>query len=246
MNSILLQHQLKFLQVIITLAIAGFSHFIYPIQVLTENAPPYQYQENNELKGSAVVTVKKILDCAKITTSISMLPWKRAYQTTLAEKNTLLFAMARTPQRESKFIWIAPIFYSTAYLYKLKSRTDIKIESLQDLDGFSIGTIPDDYKAKFLLSLPNAKNFKLKYFYNRRSQIMMLLNGRYDLTANDPSTFKNNIQTFNLNPKDFQQLIPLGPTQKLYLAINKNSDEELINTLKRCSTPITKTEKIIP
>ncbi len=225
---------IKMLQVIMTFAIVGYSQNIIAIQVLTENSPPYHYLENGVMKGTTIKTVKAILDCAKIEDKIVMLPWKRAYQTTLNNKNTLLFSLARTTDRETKFIWIAPIFSSTAYLYKLKSRKDIQINTMQDLNGYSIGALPDDYKTKYLLSLPNHKQFTIHYFSKRRSQILMLANGRFDLTVNDPDTFMEMIGNFNLDPNDFEQLIPLGPPLILYLAINKDSDIELIKQLKSC------------
>jgi polar amino acid transport system substrate-binding protein len=228
------QFQAKILQIIITIVITTFSHNILAIQVLTENSPPYQYLQDGILEGSATLPVKQILSCAKISAPITLLPWKRAYQTTLSQKNTLLFSLARTPAREQLFVWIAPIFTSTAYLYKLKSRTDIQLNSLQDLNGYSIGVLPDDYKTKYLLSLSNSDRFKIKYFNQRRSQILMLANGRFDLTANDPDTFLKMIEQFDFNPEDFEKLLPLGPTLTLYLAINKNSDAKLINTLQEC------------
>jgi len=234
MLTILAHFNTKILQVIMTFAIAAFSQNIFPIQILTENSPPYQYLENGILKGSATQAVNEILRCAKINQAITLLPWKRAFQTTLTKKNTLLFSLARTPEREQQFVWITPIFSSSAYLYKLKSRTDIQIDTVQDLSGYSIGTLHDDYKTKYLLSLPNIKQIKLHYFNQRRSQILMLANGRFDLTANDPDTFSKMVEEFDLNLEDFEMLIPLGAPLSLYLAINKDSDQQLIKNLQHC------------
>ncbi len=223
------------LKAIVMVVILTVESPLCAIQILTENSPPYQYLEKGKIKGPSVVMVKNILTCAEIKTPITMLPWKRAYKTSLIEKDTLLFSLARTQQREDAFIWITPTFASTAYLYKLKSRSDIKIESSKDLNGLSIGLFADDYKDKILRDLPNYKQFRIQYINNRHSQILMLINGRVDLTANDPETFHLLIQQYNLKDEDFEQLMPVGPPLILYLAINKNSDKQLISRLKNCA-----------
>ncbi len=74
-------------------------------------------------------------------TTIRIYPWKRAYQITEQERNTILFTMARTKKRENLFKWVGPIAPREISLWKLKARTDIKVTTWEDAKKYRIGTV---------------------------------------------------------------------------------------------------------
>ena len=79
---------------------------------ITEQFPPYNYQENGKLQGISVDLLEKVWENmgANLNRSvIQLLPWKEGYQETLDENGKVLFSTARLPQREQLFKWAGPI-----------------------------------------------------------------------------------------------------------------------------------------
>ena len=84
------------------------------ILVVTEDAPPLQIYKNGELTGGmAVKLVQAIFKQAKLTSDIQVYPWPRAYHMALTQKDTLIFSIAKSPERKDDFISISPSFFSS-------------------------------------------------------------------------------------------------------------------------------------
>ena len=73
------------------------------INVVTENSFPYQYLENFSIEGPASRLVKRVLEEAGFEYSQTVLPWARAYKYAQTAPNTLIYSIARTPERENNF-----------------------------------------------------------------------------------------------------------------------------------------------
>ena len=78
---------------------------------MTEQYPPYNYQEDGKLQGISVDLLEEIW--AKMGANlnrsvIKLLPWTEGYQRTLNESNTVLFTTGRIPERELLFKWAGP------------------------------------------------------------------------------------------------------------------------------------------
>ena len=86
--------------------------------IMTEDWKPYQFEENGELKGVAVeilALILKEIQSNQTVADIKILPWARGYLIAKSEKNAILFSMTRTPERDSQFKWVGPIFQNTTY-----------------------------------------------------------------------------------------------------------------------------------
>src|SRR5690606_13549359 len=82
---------------------------IAQIQVVTEVSPPHQTLEQGKVKGVSTELVQAILNEANIPAEIAIYPWARAYHIAVNQPDTLIYTMARTPEREHKFHWIGPV-----------------------------------------------------------------------------------------------------------------------------------------
>jgi polar amino acid transport system substrate-binding protein len=71
---------------------------------------------------------------------IEFMPWNRAYKIALQEPDVLIFTIARTPGREKLFKWVSPIFPRRMYLYRLASREDIQLKTLEDARRWQVGS----------------------------------------------------------------------------------------------------------
>jgi polar amino acid transport system substrate-binding protein len=79
---------------------------------ITEQLPPYNFQENGKLQGISVDLLESVWERMGENLNksvIEILPWNEGYQRALNDKNTVLFAMARSPEREHLFKWAGPI-----------------------------------------------------------------------------------------------------------------------------------------
>ena len=66
--------------------------------------------------------------------------------------NSLIFSISKRVKREPLFKWIGIISPSRHSVFALKDRGDIKIESLDDLKEYAVGTTFGDARETYLLS----------------------------------------------------------------------------------------------
>jgi len=131
---------------------AGAPAFGETLQIVTEEYPPYNYTEDGKVVGFCTDVVKEILKRAKLDDhSIKSLPWAESYQKAQSEPNVLIYSMGRNVEREPLFKWVDVIARTEVYLYKLKSRPDIKIKTFDDVKKYKMGAVTEDFRAKWLI-----------------------------------------------------------------------------------------------
>jgi len=119
------------------------------LTVLTEQNPPYNWEEDGEIKGFSTQIVKEILKRAGLNYSMRCIPWNGAYQTAIKHKNVLLYSTVRMKKREKLFKWVGPLTPYQVFLFKLKSRKDIKISAIEDAKKYRIGVVENDARHLF-------------------------------------------------------------------------------------------------
>jgi len=159
----------------------GTPEEIKELQILAEEYAPYTYlDENEKLVGLYVDIIKALL---KKTNNehleIKLLPWNRIYKTIQEKPNIMSCLMTRTPEREDKFKWVGPVTDRKMWIWKLKTRTDIKVNTLEDAKNYTISTVTDAADTKEL----EAKGFdeQLDYTHNEILALKKFLKGRADL-----------------------------------------------------------------
>lgn len=110
------------------------------LAALTEALPPLNYELDGKVTGFSSELLDLIGAEADVTMAKAVLPWARAYERTSREKNTLIYSMVRTPEREPLFQWVGPISARRILLYKHHDRTDIVLKTLDDARPYRIGT----------------------------------------------------------------------------------------------------------
>mgnify|MGYP002830677661 CR=1 FL=1 len=77
-----------------------------PLNFFTENYAPFNYVEDNKLRGISVELLGKIFrqaNSAKTLKDVKVVPWARGYKFAQLKKNTVLFSTTRTKAREKLF-----------------------------------------------------------------------------------------------------------------------------------------------
>ena len=142
---------------------------------MTENAPPLQYLKDGEVVGKTAEFIERISKKANFETKISILPWARAYQTVLIQKDIFIYPFVSNAERESKFIWIGEIFTLNLTWVPLKSRKEVKINHLDDDKKYKTGVIRADATFNYLIK----NGFNKKEHFIIASELPLLLDLLY-------------------------------------------------------------------
>ncbi|WP_419903347.1 substrate-binding periplasmic protein [Kiloniella sp.] len=200
------------------------------VHIVTEEFPPYNYQEDSNAKGLSTEVIQAVLQEIDVQAEINFYPWARAYKIAQQRKNHLIYSIVRIPEREEQFQWVGKIAPYSTSLYKLKSNTNIKVHTLSDAKNYLVGVSREDVITTYL----RRKGFVTFDISNHDSiNIKKLLSGRVDLIAYDDASFVYIVRSMGLDLSKFEKINPLLELSgSLYMAFNKNSDTELVNKFR--------------
>lgn len=119
------------------------------IQLVTEDAYPFQYLENRQLTGMAAEIVAETFKRAGIAHNDEMLSWKDAYDRAQLYPNTCIYSTARTENRERLFKWIGPIVENKWAAFAKQGFTG-KLEKPTDFKAYRVGVLKGDAKERYL------------------------------------------------------------------------------------------------
>lgn len=198
--------------------------------IVTEELPPYNYQEDGVAKGLSTEVVEAVLAEAGMEAEIVFYPWARSYLMAQTRKNTLIFSMARIPERENLFEWVGVVCPITTSFFKLASNPDVDVHSLDDARKYVIGVTLENVNHLYLES---------KGFTNLELESQDLLNmrklahGRIDLMPFDEASFLYQVRKDGMDPSLFEAVYHVDDLSKfLYMAFSKSSDPELVERFR--------------
>jgi polar amino acid transport system substrate-binding protein len=199
---------------------------------ITEQFPPFNYQEDGKLKGISV----ELLETAwqKMgedlnRSAIAVLPWTEGYKRTIEENNTVLFTVGRIPEREELFKWAGPIG-SSWYVLLAKTEKNINVTTPEDLKKLKIGAIEDDLAIQ-LLSDKGVPKEDLVLEKTSEPIIDMLKNGSIDAWAYNDVTGIWQLQKFGEKASDYKVVYVFGSSDG-YLAFNKGVPDSLVQSFQ--------------
>jgi polar amino acid transport system substrate-binding protein len=199
---------------------------------ITEQFPPYNFQEDGKLQGISVDLLEKVWEEMGVGLNrsvIKLLPWTEGYQRTLDEKNTVLFSTARLPQREQLFKWAGPIGPIRNVLLAKKDK-NLNISSAEDLKKYKIGVIKEDSAVQMLLD-EGVKKDDLVLETTSNQIIEMLQNRSIDAWAYGDTAGIWLIQKSGANASDYGIAYVLGQTD-YYYAFNKEVPDSFVQSFQ--------------
>ena len=201
------------------------------VQLITENYPPYNYRDGNQIKG---ITVEVLLAATKEAgipvdrSKIDLWPWARGYRQALTGPMTMLFSMSRTKEREDKFQRAGQIIKSRIGIITRK-KDKIKVSSPADLKPFKIGAVLDDIGEQRVRSVIGGLKIETS---STPEVIAKKLNaGRLDMWAYNESVANWILKSAGFNPNDFEMVYVLLETES-YFAFSKDVPKNIINKLQ--------------
>jgi polar amino acid transport system substrate-binding protein len=127
--------------------------FAEPINLLTEDAYPFQYLDNQHLTGMAVDVVTEMFKRAGLAHKDQLMSWEDAYDRVQIHPNTCVFSTARTENREHLFKWIGPIVENKWAVFAKKGFKG-DVAGPADLKQYRIGVLKGDAKERYLMDVP--------------------------------------------------------------------------------------------
>ncbi len=198
------------------------------ITIVTEEWAPFNYQENGKMMGFSTELLKGMLTHLKIKAPIKLYPWARSYHLALNNKNTLLYTVARTDERQNLFKWIGPIAPRKMYLFKLKNRKDIVINSLADAQSFVVGSVRDDAFSQFLFNNGFQKGKNVILEPDAKTNIHKLFSNTIDIFAGPEmgAAFLAKKQGLSFDKMD--KLFCAIDKGNYYFVFNKDTDDRIV------------------
>lgn len=150
------------------------------LNLVTEDGP-YTFMIDGRVGGPATELMHQLMARADITDyDVALYPWARAYAMALRQPDVLIFLMARTPQRETKFKWVGELQQQRYAFYKLRARSDIRLTQLGDAKAWVIGLAREDVRHQYL----QGQGFVRLLLSARTDESLRLLQrGRVDLVV---------------------------------------------------------------
>lgn len=183
--------------------------------------------------GAAVDVVKAIMDKAGSpidVDAIRTISWARAVEDTETVPGTMLFCMARTPQREERFKWVGPVAEVNLGLVAKVSSTII-INTPDDLKKYRIGAIRNSAPVDILEKKYRIPPSDLTLLSSDILQFRMLDSRRVDMITQADTAAPMWLEKINADQADFEMVYVLKEL-KLYVAFNKETDDRVVRRIQ--------------
>jgi polar amino acid transport system substrate-binding protein len=204
--------------------------------VFTEVSPPYQYQGGDRVEGIATERVRKIVERAGLNAEFKLFPWARAMLNVERSSRALIYSIAKTPEREGQFHWIAPVAKFNLSILTLANSNHIQLDSGLNLTGLSAAAQRDDIAETWLLAKGLEEGHNLLVCADILCSWQQLKLGTVDFIIEDPVLIESTANLAGLQASDFKVVQPIPELAVVaYLAANGNMDPKLVKRLQEAA-----------
>jgi len=201
------------------------------ITVVTEYLEPFQIKnDDGSLDGMATEIIRALFTYLDKPLSIEVMPWARAFAIASNEKNTLIYSIARPPQRENDFHWLASIAKEEYYFWGLKTKFPRGIDNIELLKPYQTSASRDSNVESYLL---DKQFFKIYRLVTEDQSLQMLSQKRIDLMLETELTLRYRADKLGLAFNKLRRLRPVKElNSELYFAFNKQTDLATVELFK--------------
>lgn len=167
--------------------------------VMEPDFPPYNfYDSQGKPTGIHVELAEAMLkELGREDIKVELIPWARAYEMGLKEKNVLVACISRMPHREKLFKWVGRVAPFGATFIKLKKRKDIIINSLEDAKKYKSAVLKGDSRLQYLETKGFKQDEHLLVTNSNAQSWQLLFKERVDLVPFDAPGVKYLFQKLN-------------------------------------------------
>lgn len=225
--------KMKSLKILIIVLLLSFTATAkaQKLTIFVDNWPPYNFTRNGNIVGISTDLIEMALQKANIQYEFVVYPFKRALLTVQRTPNTMLYTVARIPQRENMFAWIGPLHPRKLYLYKLKNRTDILIHDVEDIKKHHTAVLSGGSVEQFFISNGfHEDNYDL---VNKSKQLLkMLFAERVDLIPGDPLDLAHQMKELNYEHSQIEIAFFLADEGGYYMVANKETPDKILKKIQ--------------
>jgi len=205
-----------------------------PLTIYSELWPPFQHYENDIFTGTATRQVKFALDQVNWPYKIEVVPWARALASVKANKDSLIFSISRTKQRESDFLWIARLGVVKTKILTASNRKDVVINKLEDIKNYRLILKRHEASSEYFYALGFHPKHDIIYVKNSQQALELLQIGRADIYPITESNLTPTLNKTKLNKAQFKFVFDLVDLNfEVYIAANIHSDPVVVKQLKQ-------------
>jgi polar amino acid transport system substrate-binding protein len=206
------------------------------LHVVTEEWVPYNFTNSQgEIVGRATKKVREILADAQITYDIQSYPWARSMKLAQTNRNTMIYSIYRTPEREKLFQWVCPLLRPVKeYFFKLKTRTDIKLASIEDAKRYLVSVVRGDSSNEFLIKNGFEYGKNIDITADPSSSPRKLLAGYTDLIMATEYTAFESLKAINVSYDKVEIALEVTNVNnnRACIAFSHNTDKKIVDKVK--------------
>lgn len=176
--------------------------------------------------------VKKFMNDTKIPFKINLVPWTRAFRSAQTQKNTLIFELDKTPDREDQFHWIYPLRTDSYQLISLNAMNKRNLTKKKILEGNFTGMCGKNTSACKIFKdfgFPEDRIIQVP-ITNSKSMANLLMHKRADFIIGKFDFFVKDLKLDSIPPRTFYPVLDIIQTTT-FLAAGKNIDPLILTTL---------------
>lgn len=216
------------------------------LNIYTEQMPPFNFKSaDNKVEGINIDLLKAVLDAENIRYNIELYPWSRAYKLVQRDRRGGIISTVKMPSRLDKFKWVGPFvsIRNGADLYRLTTRTDIKINSSEDLKHYITGYVRGGVYEDMLRN-KGLDDKHLFGFPSSTDYYKMLFNNKLDLVVGTENTIKAALAVQGYPSAHVTKVYSLEDIGGIYLALNLKVPNRLVKKLNRRLLKIKESEQL--
>ena len=198
----------------------------------TENLAPLNYQDEEGPQGFSVELLRLMAARAGLPLEIQVLPWPRAMQMAEGQPSSLLFSLTRTPEREAQFQWVGPIAQRRILIYKLASRTDLRLDQLSDLGALKIGVVRDSAADRQLQAAGLKPGTQLEHGLDDATNVRKLMAGRMEFVALLDWAAAWNMRQLKLPYATLQPVMEQDTDKSYWYGLRSDADPGVVRRLQ--------------
>jgi len=213
------------------LALVSLQSYAEGIEVVTEDSM-YAYARDGKIVGPGTRIVEETLRGAALPDySLSLYPWARAYEKALHEPNVLIYPVTRTAIREELFKWVGEIDKVTIKFYKLRGRTGITLNNLEDAKRYTVGVVRNDTKQTFL----ELQGFtRLVVSADNRDNFQKLLNQQVQLLPMSEPSARLASEAAQVDFDSLEEIYSINEQPaRIYMAFSRDTSDEMVDKARR-------------
>lgn len=212
--------------VLIFLASLNFFANAEKVTFIAEELPPFNFGDGT---GFSVEVIKAIAEEAGLEYEILTYPWSRAYRKAIHDKNTFLFTLVKSKQREPLFQWIGIIAEINVNLFKLKSNESIQVNNLEELKNY-VTIIPRGVRRHhFLLQQGFEEHKNVLLVGTELDSIRMLLKNRGHFLINDERVINHSLSLINIPTTQIEKSTAINELSlDQHLATGLNTQKSIV------------------